>query len=131
MAHYLVAKRCISGQYPCSRAHLETTAAKIVDDVSAGPSLNMTVKSANNILFRSVKTCPTSQKSTEALLNNHSINWPELYMIPQKVTIETSFRVFQYELLYNIVYLNKRASKFDRAVNPLCSLCSQAPEGVR
>ena len=73
---------------------------KIVDDVSAGSSLNMTVKSAYNILFRSVKTCPASQKSMETLLNNHSINWPELYMIPQKVTIETSFRIFQYKLLY-------------------------------
>ena len=57
---------------------------KIVDDMSAGPSLNMTVKSAYNILLRSVKTCPTSQKSIETLLNNHSINWPEVYMIPKK-----------------------------------------------
>ena len=38
---------------------------KIFDDVSACPSLNMTVKSVYNILLRSVKTCPTSQKSTE------------------------------------------------------------------
>ena len=49
-------------------------------------------------------------------------------MIPHKVTIETSLRVFQYKLLNNIIYLNKRISKFDPAVNPLCSLCSQAPE---
>ena len=103
---------------------------KIIDDVSAGPSLNMTVKPAYNILLRSVKTCPTSQKSTEILLNNHSINWPKLYMIPQKATIETSLRVFQYKLLNNIIYLNKRISKFDPAVNPLCSLWSQAPEDV-
>ena len=33
---------------------------EITDDVSAGPSLNMTVISAYNILLRSVKTCPTS-----------------------------------------------------------------------
>ena len=45
---------------------------KIIDDVSAGPSLNMTVKSAHNILLRSVKTCPTPQKSIETLLNSHS-----------------------------------------------------------
>ena len=76
---------------------------KIVHDVSAA------------------KTCPTSQKSIDALLNNHSINWPEVYMIPHKVTIKISPRVFQYELLNNIIYL---------AVNPLCSLCSQAPEDV-
>ena len=90
---------------------------KIGDDVSAGPSLNMTVKSGYNILLRSVKTCPTSQKSFETFLNNHSINWPEVYMIPQKVTMETSLRVFQYKLLNNIIYLSKRISKFDQAVN--------------
>ena len=103
---------------------------KIVDDVSAGPSLNMTVKSVYNILLRSVKTCPTAQKSIETLLNSYSINWPEVYMIPHKVTIETSLRVFQYKLLNNIIYLNKRIAQFDSAVNPLCSLCSQAPEDV-
>ena len=51
-------------------------------------------------------------------------------MIPQKVTIETCLRVFQYKLLNNIIYSNKRISKFDPAANPLCSLCSQAPEDV-
>ena len=103
---------------------------EIVDDVSACPSLNMTVKSVYNILLRSVKACPTSRKSIETLLNNYSINWPEVYTIPHKVTIETSLRVFQYKLLNNIIYLSKRIAKFDSAVNPLCSLCSQAPEDV-
>ena len=51
-------------------------------------------------------------------------------MIPQKVTVETSLRVFQYKLLNNKIYSSKRISKFDPAVNPLCSLCSQAPEDV-
>ena len=51
-------------------------------------------------------------------------------MIPHKVTIETSLRVFQYKLLNNIIYLNKRIAKFDPAVNLLRSLCSQAPEDV-
>ena len=51
-------------------------------------------------------------------------------MIPHKVTIETSLRVFQYKLLNNIIYLNKRIAKFNLAVNPLCSLCSQASEDV-
>ena len=41
---------------------------KIIDDVSAGPSF----KSAYNILLRSVKGCPTSQKSIEILLNSQS-----------------------------------------------------------
>ena len=80
---------------------------KIVDDVFAGPSLNMTAKSAHNILLRSETTCPTYQKSIETLLNNQSINWPKVYMIPQNVTIETSLRVFQYKLLNNIIIQTK------------------------
>ena len=51
-------------------------------------------------------------------------------MIPQKVTIETSLRVSKYKLLNNIIFLNKRISKFDPAVSPLCSFCSQASEDV-
>ena len=81
---------------------------KMTDDVSVGLSLNMTVISVYNILLRSTKTCTTSQKSIETLLNNHSINWPEAYMITHKVTIETSLRVFQYKLLNNIIYLTKK-----------------------
>ena len=91
---------------------------KIIDDVSAFPSLKMTVKSAYNIILRSVKTCPTSQKPIEILLNKHSINWPEVYIIPQKVTIETSLRDFQCKLLNNIIYLNRRISKFNCDINP-------------
>ena len=76
---------------------------KIADDMSDGPSLNMTVKSVYNILLRSVKTCPTFQKSIKTLLSCYSINWPEVYMISHKVIIESSLRVFQYKLLNNII----------------------------
>ena len=38
--------------------------------------------------------------------------------------------IFQYKLLNNIIYLNKRLAKFDPAVNPLCSVCSQISEDV-
>ena len=56
------------------RKKVKSRNTKITDDVSAGSSLNVTVKSAYNILLRSVKICPTSQKSIEILHNNHSIN---------------------------------------------------------
>ena len=51
-------------------------------------------------------------------------------MIPQKVTIESSLRVFQYQLLNNAIFLNDRLSKFDPSISPLCSLCQQCPENV-
>ena len=83
----------------------------------------------SNILKSLIKT-PTSQIFFEKLLNLSGINWAIIYMIPQKVMIESSFRVFQYQLLNNAIFLNDRLSKFDPSISPLCSLCQQCAENV-
>ena len=44
-------------------------------------------------------------------------------MLPRIVTIESSLRSFQYEILNNILYLNERLFKFNIVDSPLCSLC--------
>ena len=51
-------------------------------------------------------------------------------MIPQEVTIDTTLIIFQFKILNNILYLNKKISKFDLNVSPLCSLCNQHPEDI-
>ena len=51
-------------------------------------------------------------------------------MIPQKATIDSALRIFQYKILTNTLYLNKHISKFDTAVFLPCSLCSQELEDV-
>ena len=51
-------------------------------------------------------------------------------MIPQKVTIESSLRAFQYQLLNNAICFNDRLSKFNPSISPLCSLCQRCPEIV-
>ena len=48
-------------------------------------------------------------------------------MIPQKVTIDTTLRIFWFKILNNIFYLSKKISKFDLDVSPPCSLCNQHP----
>ena len=73
---------------------------------------------------------PTSHIFFEKLLNLSGINWAIIYMIQQKVMIESSLRVFQYQLLNNAIFLNDRLSKFDPLISPLCSLCQQCPENV-
>ena len=49
-------------------------------------------------------------------------------MIPRKVSISSSIRIFQYKILNNILYLNRKISKFDQRVSHLCSLCLKEPE---
>ena len=49
-------------------------------------------------------------------------------MIPYKVSISSSIRIFQYKILNNILYLNQKISKFDQGASHLCSLCLKEPE---
>ena len=51
-------------------------------------------------------------------------------MIPRKVSISSSIRIFQYKILNNILYLNGKISKFDQVVCHLCSLCLNEPEDI-
>ena len=90
----------------------------------------MAVKEVYNKLLNKIRKPPTAQKTIEAVLHTTDINWPKVYMIPQKVTIDTTLRIFQFKILNNILYLNEKISKFDLNVNPLCSLCNQHPEDI-
>ena len=91
---------------------------------------HLTVKSVYKEQLKSLIKMPTSQIFFEKLLNLSLINWAIIYMIPQKVTIESSLRVFQYQLLNNEIFLNDRLSKLDPSISPLCSPCQQCPENV-
>ena len=90
----------------------------------------MAVKEVHNKLLNKIRKQPTAQKTIGAVLHTTDINWPKVYMIPQKVTIDTTLRIFQFKIFNNILYLNKKISKFDLNTSPLCSLCNQNPEDI-
>ena len=54
----------------------------------------MTVKNVHNRILQSLIKQPTSQEKIESLLGSLSIDWPQIYMIPQKVTIDSSLKNF-------------------------------------
>ena len=90
----------------------------------------MTVKNVYHRMLQPLIKQPTSQQKIEIFLDSLKIDWPQIYMIPQKVTIDSALRIFQYKILTNTLYLNKRISKFNTAVSTLCSLCSLELEDV-
>ena len=51
-------------------------------------------------------------------------------MLPYKTTIESTTRVFQYKILNNILYLNKRLHRMELAESLLCGLCKFYPETI-
>ena len=91
---------------------------------------NMKVKKVYAKLPRPLVQKPTSQKSIEKLLGNDDINWQEVHMILCKVSISSSIRIFQYKILNNILYLNRKISKFYQGVSHLCSLCLKEHEDI-
>ena len=50
----------------------------------------MTVKNAYRRMLQPLIKQPTSQKKIEILLASLSIDWPQIYIIPQKVTIDSA-----------------------------------------
>ena len=59
----------------------------------------------------------------EKLFPNKEIEWKCIYLIPRRVTIDTNLRIFQYKVLNNVLYLNKKNFKFKIVFSPLCSFC--------
>ena len=89
---------------------------------------NLTVKETYKTLTRPLVKQPTAQKSIESVLQRNYIDWATVYLLPQKTTIESRMRIFQYKILNNILYLNNRLYKFGYIESPLYSLCNSEIE---
>ena len=89
---------------------------------------NPTVKETYKTLIRPLVQQPTAQKSMESVLQRNTTDWATVYLLPQKTTIESRVRIFQYKILNNILYLNNRLHKFGYIESPLCSLSNSERE---
>ena len=59
------------------------------------------------ILIEANKIKSTSQTCFENLFSNFNLDWKSIYLLPRHVTLDTNLRMFQYNLLNNVLYLNK------------------------
>jgi hypothetical protein len=55
-------------------------------------------------------------------------NWLKIYSLPRKVSIYGYGRIFQYKILNNVLYLNKKLFLFGKSPISTCSFCSNADE---
>ena len=68
----------------------------------------VTSKELYSILTRTRTHKPTSQKYTEKKFSDLCIDWGEIYMTPQSVSSNTYTRCFQYKVLSNALFLDKK-----------------------
>ena len=66
---------------------------------------------------------PTCQSYHEKSFFDYDFNWKLIYGIPRITTLETKIRIFQYKLLNNVLYLNKKVFQFGIISQSKYSFC--------
>ena len=66
---------------------------------------------------------PTFQKYFCNIFPNLQFEWKKIYLLPCKVSNDTSLCMFQYKILNNVLYLDKQLFIFNKKDTKLCSFC--------
>ena len=85
-------------------------------------------KELYQILISSRTNKVTSVTYFETKFNRNSLDWTKIFLLPGLTTYNTYIRSFQYKILYNILFLNKKLYLSGKTKNPLCSYCSTNDE---
>ena len=83
-----------------------------------------------NILVYTSPHKPTSEIYFENLFREQELNWKKIYILSRKVSLDCNVRSFQYNVLNNVLYLNKKAFIFGKSPSSLCSFCKQIDETI-
>ena len=70
------------------------------------------------IPIATVKHNPTLQKYLEKKFNDLSLDWKETYMTPRIASRNNYMRCFQYKVLNNVLFLNKKLFLFKKSNSP-------------
>ena len=62
------------------------------------------------------------------MFNANNLNWTKICILPCVTTYNIYLRSFQYKLLHNILFLNKKLYLFGITKCPLCSYCNTYDE---
>ena len=66
---------------------------------------------------------PTYQSYHEKNFDDYDFTWKFIYRLPRIATLETNICIFQYKLLNNVIYLNKKLFQFGIISQSTCSFC--------
>ena len=73
------------------------------------------------MLISAIEHQPTSQKYFDKLFPNIELPWKEIYVTARKATVNSYLICFNYEIINNVLYLNKKLFQFGKTQSPLCS----------
>ena len=85
-------------------------------------------KELYSLLISAIEPQPTSQKYLDNLFPNIELPWKEIYLTARKATANSYLRCFNYKIINNVLYLNKKLFQFGKTQSPLCSFCHTEAE---
>ena len=71
---------------------------------------------------------PSSNVYFEKIFPNMKLDWRKIYILPHITTVNTYLHSFQYRILNNILFLNKKLFVFRKKNTSLCSFCNKEEE---
>ena len=83
-------------------------------------------KELYSLLISAIEHQPTSQKYFDNLFPNIELPWKEIYLTACKATADSYLRCFNYKIINNVLYLNKKLFQFGKTQSPLCSFCQHS-----
>ena len=94
------------------------------------PIERLILKQIYAILIRKRAHTPTSKTYYITKFPNIENNWLKIYMMPRHVTKNAYARIFQYKILNNILFLNKKLFLFGKSNTSMCSFCANVDEDL-
>ena len=88
----------------------------------------LTSKDLYQILISSRTNKITSVTYFETKFNANNLDWTKIFILPHLTTYNTYLRSFQYKILHNILFLNKKLYLSGITKSPLCSYCNTNDE---
>ena len=88
----------------------------------------LTSKELYQILISSRTNKVTSVTYFETKFNGNSLDWAKIFLLPSLTTYNTYLSFFQYKILHNILFLNKKLYLSGKTKSPLCSYCNTNDE---
>ena len=110
----------------------------VLQHINCGFSVDKTFKHIEMLKTKDIYNICISKKFKDSTTKDFFIRkfdvrndeWKKIYTLAGKATIDTRMRIFQYKILNNIPYLNRRLYRMKIVNSPMCSLCGQNVETV-
>ena len=91
-------------------------------------STNYPLRIIYSILISNIVNKPTLNIYFEKLFESRTLDWSKIYLLPRLATIDTTLYSFQYKILNNVLFLNKKLYNFEITNTALCSFCKAFEE---